>query len=73
MAGTRAADRFPMTGPMLTEQIDLFLQALASEKGYSAHTIRAYGHDLAEFAGYAAGNGGVVRRRGVTTDVHPRD
>jgi integrase/recombinase XerC len=24
-------------------------------KGYSAHTIRAYGHDLAEFAGYAAG------------------
>lgn len=47
-----------MTRPMLREQIDLFLQALASEKGYSAHTIRAYGHDLAEFAGYAAGGGG---------------
>ncbi len=46
-----------MTRPMLREQIDLFLQALASEKGYSAHTIRAYGHDLAEFAGYAAGGG----------------
>ena len=30
-------------------------QALAAEKGYSAHTIRAYGHDLAEFSAYAAG------------------
>ena len=48
MAGTRTADRFPMTRIGLTEQIDFFLQALASEKGYSAHTIRAYGHDLAE-------------------------
>jgi integrase/recombinase XerC len=43
-----------MTRTGLAEQIDLFLQALAAEKGYSAHTIRAYGHDLAEFAGYAA-------------------
>jgi len=43
-----------MTRTVLAEQIDLFLQALASEKGYSAHTIRAYGHDLAEFADYAA-------------------
>ncbi len=47
-----------MTRPVLSEQIDFFLQALASEKGYSAHTIRAYGHDLAEFAGYAVGGGG---------------
>lgn len=63
MAGTRAADRFPMTGPMLTEQIDLYIQALASEKGFSAHTIRAYGHDLAEFAGYAAGAVGSPERK----------
>ncbi|HSO19945.1 MAG TPA: tyrosine recombinase XerC [Desulfosarcina sp.] len=39
----------------LSDQIRCFLEALASEKGYSAHTIRAYGHDLREFAGYAAG------------------
>ncbi|BBO66156.1 tyrosine recombinase XerC [Desulfosarcina alkanivorans] len=52
-----------MTRPMLTAQIDLFLQALASEKGYSTHTIRAYGHDLAEFAGYAAGGAGSSEKR----------
>ena len=46
-----------MTRPMLDEQIDLFLQALAAEKGYSAHTIRAYGHYLTEFAAFAAGEG----------------
>lgn len=40
---------------LLKEQIELFLQTLASEKGYSTHTIRAYGHDLSEFALYAAG------------------
>jgi integrase/recombinase XerC len=51
-----------MNRPMLTEQIDLFLQALASEKGYSTHTIRAYGHDLAEFAGYAAGGAGTSEK-----------
>ncbi|PID40582.1 MAG: tyrosine recombinase [Proteobacteria bacterium] len=45
-----------MTRPGLTQQIDLFLQALDSEKGYSENTIRAYGHDLAEFAVYAAGD-----------------
>ena len=43
-----------MTRIGLTEQIDFFLQVLAAEKGYSDHTIRAYGHDLAEFAAYAA-------------------
>ncbi len=48
-------DRLSMKRLRLTEQIDHFLQALASEKGYSAHTIRAYGHDLAEFAAFAAG------------------
>lgn len=52
-----------MTRPMLAEQIAFFLQALASEKGYSAHTIRAYGHDLAEFAGYAAGGEGVFQEK----------
>ena len=37
--------------------IDRFLEALATEKGYSEHTIRAYGHDLAEFVHYAKGAG----------------
>lgn len=32
-----------------------FLESLSAEKGYSAHTIRAYRHDLEEFAGIAAG------------------
>ena len=44
-----------MTPATLEHRIDLFLEALAAEKGYSANTIRAYGHDLREFAGYAAG------------------
>ena len=48
-----------MTRIGLTEQIDFFLQSLAAEKGYSTHTIRAYGHDLAEFAGYAACTAGL--------------
>ncbi len=43
-----------MTRHQLSEQIDLFLQTLAAEKGYSDHTIRAYGHDLTEFGGYVA-------------------
>jgi integrase/recombinase XerC len=44
-----------MSGQRLSNQIDCFLQTLAAEKGYSAHTIRAYGHDLMEFARYAGG------------------
>ena len=32
--------------------IDQFLQTLSSEKGYSPHTIRAYGGDLAAFLGF---------------------
>jgi integrase/recombinase XerC len=51
-----------MTRPMLTAQIDFFLQVLASEKGYSSHTIRAYGHDLAEFADFAAGAAGLSEK-----------
>ena len=46
-----------MTAPLLIDQIELFLQTLAAEKGYSAHTLRAYNHDLKEFAGYAGGRG----------------
>ena len=61
-----------MTRPALDEQIALFLEALAAEKGYSANTIRAYGHDLKEFAGYAAGPkdpGAPEKKRSVPIDA----
>lgn len=61
-----------MTRPLLTQQIEGFLEALASEKGYAAHTLRAYGHDLAEFAGFAAGDAGSPRvsdAQAVTVDA----
>ena len=47
-----------MNRPDLSHQIALFLEALVSEKGYSAHTVRAYGHDLKEFARYATDSAG---------------
>jgi integrase/recombinase XerC len=51
----------------LIQSIDGFLQSLAAEKGYSAHTLRAYRSDLEEFAGYLAGDpesaGGDVLRQ----------
>ena len=36
----------------LKSAIGDFIQALSTEKGYSAHTCRAYVHDLNEFAGF---------------------
>ncbi len=39
----------------LTAWIERYLDTLESEKGYSAHTRRAYGHDLNEFAACLAG------------------
>lgn len=44
-----------MSRNLLSEQIDFFLQVLAAEKAYSAHTIRAYGHNLKEFGHYVNG------------------
>jgi integrase/recombinase XerC len=40
----------------LVQSIDLFLQSLVAEKGYSAHTVRAYRNDLEEFTAYLAGD-----------------
>lgn len=37
--------------------LQTFLESLSVEKGYSAHTLRAYRNDLEEFAGFAAGEG----------------
>ena len=53
---------------MLHEHVDRFLHRLASTRGASAHTMRAYGADLAELAAFLEG-------RGVTRpdDITPRD
>jgi integrase/recombinase XerC len=37
--------------------IDDFISALSAEKGYSAHTCRAYRRDLASFADFVTGDG----------------
>ena len=44
-----------MSGYLL-EHIEAFLEALAAEKGYSMHTLRAYRQNLMEFAAYVAGH-----------------
>jgi integrase/recombinase XerC len=49
------------TGMM--RHIRLFLEALAAEKGFSAHTLRAYGHNLAELTAYVAGDGDPEKAR----------
>jgi len=41
---------------LLLGSIDRFIESLAAEKGYSAHTLRAYRHDLEELADYMAGD-----------------
>jgi integrase/recombinase XerC len=38
----------------LTDHIDRFIEALAAEKGYSPHTLRAYRHNLRELAVFVA-------------------
>lgn len=42
----------PETPGTLTDQAERFIEALATEKGYSPHTLRAYSGDLREFIGY---------------------
>ncbi len=41
-----------MTPSPLVESVRAFIEALPAEKGYSAHTCRAYARDLEEFIGY---------------------
>ena len=42
----------------VTNFIDLFVDSISSEKGYSENTCRAYRHDLKKFAEYLAGHNG---------------
>ena len=45
-----------MSDDLLIDHIRLFLEALAAEKGYSSHTLRAYGHNLQELTAFVAGD-----------------
>jgi integrase/recombinase XerC len=47
-----------MTSSPLLQAVQGFIEALPAEKGYSAHTCRAYARDLGEFIGYIAENPG---------------
>jgi integrase/recombinase XerC len=44
----------------INDLIDLFIESLASERGYSDNTCRAYRRDIREFAEYLAGSGAVA-------------
>jgi integrase/recombinase XerC len=53
--------------------LQAFLDSLSAEKGYSAHTIRAYRTDLQEFAAIVAGAGpGAQDRRAAMGQLDPR-
>jgi integrase/recombinase XerC len=45
-----------MSADTLLECIHGFIQSLAAEKGYSAHTLRAYRNDLVELTAFVAGH-----------------
>jgi integrase/recombinase XerC len=45
-----------MADTNMMHHIRLFLDALAAEKGFSAHTLRAYGHNLTELTAFVAGD-----------------
>ncbi len=49
----------------MSDLIDSFLHRLAVERGYSANTLKAYGRDLAEFAGFLEGRGRAPQDAGV--------
>ncbi len=44
----------------INDLIDLFIESLASERGYSDNTCRAYRRDIRGFAEYLAGSGAVA-------------
>lgn len=54
VATTEPAEAGENGGVHLTAAIDDFLLFLSAERGYSAHTVRAYRTDLTQLAGFAA-------------------
>ena len=53
-----------MTPSPLVESVRAFIDALPAEKGYSAHTCRAYARDLEEFIRYLADSGAAAEGNG---------
>lgn len=49
-----------MESDSLLGSIDRFIESLAAEKGYSAHTVRAYRRDLEALADFMAGDAGLT-------------
>ena len=45
-----------MSNDNMMHHIDLYLESLAAEKGYSANTLRAYRHNLTELTAFVAGD-----------------
>jgi len=45
-----------MKASSIVQHIDLYIESLAAEKGYSPHTLRAYRHNLYEIAAFVAGD-----------------
>lgn len=54
----------PETPGTLNYQAERFIVSLATEKGYSPHTLRAYSGDLQEFIGYLEEGGAVSLKDG---------
>lgn len=48
----------------LSDQVERFIVSLATEKGYSPHTLRAYSGDIREFIAYLENAGPALRKPG---------
>jgi len=53
-------DEHPLRPRQLNQAIEEFLDWLLVVKGYSAHTVKSYRYDLAEFADHVGGSGAVT-------------
>ncbi|UCF93235.1 MAG: tyrosine recombinase XerC [Desulfobacterales bacterium] len=57
-----------VNSPVFPDLIRAFVESLAVEKGYSAHTCRAYRNDLAEFLSFVAAESASGKRRAPKAD-----
>ena len=61
-----------MNAASIDELAVSFIEALATEKGYSENTCRAYKQDLEDFLGYLAqSRGSATQNRGHGTGINP--
>lgn len=68
MKETSVSKEISVSQMTLISQVPIFLESLAAEKGYAENTLRAYGHDLAEFCHFATGEGSGEGKRPITCD-----